>query len=222
VSALWTPRNRLCHGQPRIQAAYTRDDSGNYRLPNTPGTGTSVDTLRIETQAKWIPIASRDILNLKRKSERDPLQRWGRLFDGFNGEGLCMEIWEHRKTGKGFIYIEDTGLDEALFVTPLAEIKPLKKSMAKEQPTEDKDKVTEAQKKVYQEYKKRRRQDEEERRRIQAEMALKVLDEACLEWFGRRFFELTDENKQELSRRLLVGAKLAAAKMKRNSEKNKP
>ncbi len=40
-----------------------------------------------------------------------------------------MEIWKHRKTGKGFIYIHDTGLDEALFVTPLAEIKPLKKSI---------------------------------------------------------------------------------------------
>lgn len=27
-----------------------------------------------------------------------------------------MEIWKNKKSGKGFIYVEDTGEDEALFV----------------------------------------------------------------------------------------------------------
>ena len=36
-----------------------------------------------------------------------------------------MEVCRHKKTGKYFIYIQDSGVNEALLVTPLAEIKSL-------------------------------------------------------------------------------------------------
>ena len=36
-----------------------------------------------------------------------------------------MDICKHKKTGKYFIYIHDSGNDEALLVTPLSEIKSL-------------------------------------------------------------------------------------------------
>ncbi|RJQ24373.1 hypothetical protein C4565_09910 [Candidatus Parcubacteria bacterium] len=36
-----------------------------------------------------------------------------------------MEVCKHKQTGKYFIYINESGLNEALFVTPVAEIKSL-------------------------------------------------------------------------------------------------
>ena len=42
-----------------------------------------------------------------------------------------MEIWKNKKSGKGFIYIEDTGEDEALLVTPEGEIKGTEKAEEK-------------------------------------------------------------------------------------------
>jgi ABC-type transporter MlaC component len=132
-----------------------------------------------------------------------------------------MKIWKNKKTGKAFIYIEDAGLDEALFVTPLAEIKSLKKSIFEEEPTEEKDAVTESQEKVYQEYKERRRQDAEKRRQDAEKERQEVLDTACLQLFGRKFSELTDQDKEELFKKLKKAAK-RMAKTKRHSEEDKP
>ena len=36
-----------------------------------------------------------------------------------------MEVCKHKQTGKYFIYIQETGDNEALLITPLAEIKSL-------------------------------------------------------------------------------------------------
>jgi hypothetical protein len=70
-----------------------------------------------------------------------------------------MEIWKNKRTGKGFIYIEDTGQDEALFVTPLGEIKSLQKSLFKELTTEDESTVSELQKQRCREYEKQRKEN---------------------------------------------------------------
>ena len=36
-----------------------------------------------------------------------------------------MEVCKHKQTGKYFIYLQETGDNEALLITPLAEIKSL-------------------------------------------------------------------------------------------------
>jgi hypothetical protein len=50
---------------------------------------------------------------------------------------MIMEVYKHKKTGKYFVYIQDSGDNSALFVTPLSEIKVLKLSHFLEEEVED-------------------------------------------------------------------------------------
>lgn len=70
-----------------------------------------------------------------------------------------MEIWKNKKSGKGFIYIEDTVREEALFVTPEGEIKSLEKNLFEREVTEDEETITEQQKQKHQQYMADRRAD---------------------------------------------------------------
>lgn len=75
-----------------------------------------------------------------------------------------MEIYKNKKSGKYFIYIADSGNNEALFVTPLNEIKSLKLSLFNE-PEEDADcllshaLIPEAQVERFREYEKDRSEE---------------------------------------------------------------
>lgn len=115
-----------------------------------------------------------------------------------------MEIWNNKKTGKGFVYIEDTGFDEALFVTPLGEIKSLKKSLFEEELTEEKVVVTELQEKRYQEYKDRRTWD--------------LIDRVCLQLYGHPFSETTANQQEELLKALEKGME----RSRKHSEEHGP
>jgi hypothetical protein len=70
---------------------------------------------------------------------------------------LSMEIWRNSVSGKYFIYLGDTGQDEALFVTPVGAIKSLEKGLFEEMIVEDEAEITEPQKQRFQEYCEERR-----------------------------------------------------------------
>jgi hypothetical protein len=63
-----------------------------------------------------------------------------------------MEIWRNKVSGKLFVFLEDTGQKEGLFVTPVGEIKSLEKSLFEEIITEEQTGITEPQEKRYKEY----------------------------------------------------------------------
>jgi hypothetical protein len=76
-----------------------------------------------------------------------------------------MEIYKNKSSGKNFIYLVDTGSNEALFVTPQNETKPLKTSLFNKPENEDADYllshglITKAQAERFREYEKNRSED---------------------------------------------------------------
>jgi hypothetical protein len=74
-----------------------------------------------------------------------------------------MDICKNKRTGKYFIYINETVNEEALFVTPNAEIKNLKLKIFTDEPEEcseagllEKNLITKEQLQMFHEYKKNR------------------------------------------------------------------
>lgn len=115
-----------------------------------------------------------------------------------------MEIWKNKKTGKGFIYIDDTGLDEALLVNPEGKIMLLKKSLFEKELVEDEGILTEPQKKRYEEHEHKGDSD--------------AIDTLLLQLFGCTSSEMTDRDWQELSGILKRHAQRELAKAQKYSE----
>ncbi|MCK4487153.1 MAG: hypothetical protein KAU38_10380 [Desulfobacterales bacterium] len=89
-----------------------------------------------------------------------------------------METWKNKASRKYFIYIEDTGHEEALLITPRGEIRSLEKRLFEEAATEDEGTITELQRKRYKEYIDTRKQDAKNRlEHIIAEMSRSELAE---------------------------------------------
>ena len=109
-----------------------------------------------------------------------------------------MNICKNKRTGKYFIYINDTVNEEALFVTPNAEIKNLKLDIFTDEPEEyteasllENNLITKEQFQKFNEYKKNRSEDSDENFFDYFES----LTPSGQELFIKRLQEIVDKNK---------------------------
>jgi hypothetical protein len=111
-----------------------------------------------------------------------------------------MYICKNKRTGKYFIYITDTVNEEALFVTPNAEIKNLKLGIFTDEPAEyteasllESNLITKEQLKLFHEYKKNRSDEDFEN----IEDHFETLSPSGQDLFIKRLQEIVDKNKNK-------------------------
>lgn len=104
-----------------------------------------------------------------------------------------MEFCRHKQTGKYFVYIHDSGNNEALLVTPLAEIKALNLDQFDEVEEQDDDYllrnhyIEAEQAERYREYQKSRSEEAVENMRSLYEEMLPYHQKEFLEWIKKEY-----------------------------------
>ena len=119
-----------------------------------------------------------------------------------------MDIWKNKKTGKGFVYVEDAGLTKAIFVTPDGKVLVLEKELFEKPKAHNQVTATEQQTQTYIQYLENREADAAQRKQWEAELTPEEIIKLYKEAMERKRKELTPQEWaafQQQQRRILYG-----------------